>query len=313
MTLAPAPELSVVICTHNRAQDLRAALDSLSRQRLEAQRFEIIVVDNDSGDDTRAVVEGASINPKPRYIFEGTLGLCNARNTGWNAARADIVAYLDDDALAYPDWAIELLSAFERASPETGCVGGRICPLYHVPRPEWLGDDVALSLTIVDWPGGAHVITDLRSEWLAGANMAIRRSVLNAVGGFHPALDRSGIRMLSSGDVFLQQEIINAGYDCLYEPSARVDHQVPASRLRRRWFTRRFYWQGESDAVMEILRLGLTRREARARALRRAGTLMISPRQLCHLMIPTRNPGRFARQCWAWIALGHIIGLVRGR
>lgn len=164
MNHAPTPELSVVICTHNRAPDLRAALDSLSQQLLEAHRFEILVVDNNSGDDTRAVVEGSPIHPRPRYIFEGTLGLCNARNTGWNAARGDIVAYLDDDALAYPDWATEILAAFERASPETGCVGGRICPLYHAPRPGWLGDDVALSLTIVDWPGGTHVITNLRSN-----------------------------------------------------------------------------------------------------------------------------------------------------
>lgn len=307
------PRLSIVICTHNRAPDLEAALESLTRQTLDGDLFEVIVVDNRSTDDTRAVVERWQVRRPIRYVPEPELGLCRARNTGWQAARSDFVAYLDDDAIAEPGWASEILSAFEKGPAGLGCVGGRVEPIYHAPRPEWLSDQVALSLTIIDWSATPHIISDLRMEWLAGANIAFPRSVLEEVGGFHPALDRSGKQMLSSGDVYLQRLIMEAGYQCLYQPSAAVRHQVPASRLEKRWFVSRFYWQGESDAVMEILHDGLEPSDRRRAALRRAAALLKSPRQVMELLLPTSDPARFARKCWAWIAVGHTVGLLRAR
>jgi glucosyl-dolichyl phosphate glucuronosyltransferase len=307
------PRLSIVICTHNRSRDLDSALASLAKQTLDAGQFEIIVVDNRSADDTREVTEARQSSQPIRYMYEAELGLCQARNTGWKAAAGEFVAYLDDDAVAEPLWAAEILGAFDAGTPRLGCVGGRIEPIYHAPRPAWLSDQVALSLTIVDWSPTPHVIEDLRQEWLAGANIAFPRQVLEEVGGFHPALDRSGRQMLSSGDVYLQRLIMEAGYQCLYHPAAAVRHQVPASRLEKRWFINRFYWQGESDAVMEVLHDRLDRSARRRSAMRKATAFLKSPGQLVALLLPTSDPERFARKCWAWIALGHTVGLLRAR
>lgn len=306
------PRISVVICTLNRADLLRTALESVAAQDLPSEAFETIVVDNGSNDGTRAVAEGfAALSV--RYLLEPVLGLCQARNAGWRSARGEFVAYLDDDAIAEPSWLAQILATFEQTLPEPGCVGGRVDPLFEAPRPSWLSDEIALSLTIVDWPNGPHPITDLRQEWLVGANLAFPRRVLEQVGGFHPGLDRAGNSLLSSGDVYLQRLILDAGYPCYYQPAARVRHLVPASRLERSWFVRRYYWQGVSDAVMEILHERPSRAARLRGALRRAAGLLASPRQLVLLLAPTRNPRLFTQKCWALISLGHAVGLLRVR
>ena len=175
-----------------------------------------------------------------------------ARNTGWHQAKGRYLAYLDDDAIASPHWLTAIEEGFA-STPGVGVVGGRVDPIWEGIRPHWLSDDIALSLTIVDWSNNIKIIPDVQVEWLVGANMAISSEAMARVGGFHPSLDRVGKRMLSSGDVFLQKQVIREGYSVLYHPNAVVRHLVPLSRLRKRWFIRRYYSQGLSDAAMQLI------------------------------------------------------------
>ena len=108
-----------------------------------------------------------------------------------------------------------------------GCIGGKVDPIWEAPRPAWLSDQVALGLTIVDWSERTKAITDLKAQWLVGTNIAFRRAALVMSRGFHPALDRAGARMLSSGDVYLTKQILELGYECEYVPAMRVRHRVP--------------------------------------------------------------------------------------
>jgi glucosyl-dolichyl phosphate glucuronosyltransferase len=308
MTRSDSPLISVVICTHNRAARLGPAIRSVLGQDAAGIPFELLVVDNGSTDATRQTVE-AFAAAAPRYVFEPELGLCHARNTGWRGAAGRYVAYLDDDALAEPGWLRAIADAFE-TSAGVGVVGGRVEPIWEGPRPAWLSDEIALSLTIVDWSPAPHVITDLRRQWLVGANMAVRADVVREVGGFHPRLDRVGSRMLSSGDVYLQKHIVARGYRCLYAPAMAVRHAVPASRLTKGWFRRRYYSQGLSDAMMQLLD-GRSSARARARtAARMAARLLTRPRDLRALLLPTSDPERFTRKCFAWITIGHVAGLL---
>lgn len=309
MSAIPAdPLVSVVICTHNRATALADALDSLVSQE-GAPPFEVLLIDNGSTDDTRGVAERFS-GPLPlRYLFEPALGLCRARNTGWQNAGGRYVAYLDDDAVASPGWLAAIPEGFSLL-PRAGVVGGRVDPIWHAARPPWLSDAVAMSLTIVDWSPAPKRLDDLNAEWLAGANMAVRHDVLRSVGGFHPELDRVGTRLLSSGDVFLQKQVQALGFDCGYVPAMAVGHVVPASRLEQRWFRKRYYWQGVSDAVMELVdrRLGPGRRLARA--LGAIAALARSPRAVGALLTTTGDPDRFTRQCFTLIEVGRAAGLL---
>jgi glucosyl-dolichyl phosphate glucuronosyltransferase len=311
MAIAPAPvRLSVIICTHQRARDLSRALESLVAQTGVHDGVEILVVDNRSTDDTRQVAERFQTTLPIRYVYEQQLGLCHARNRGWREAAAPIVAYLDDDAVACGGWIEAIVRAFDEHGPNVGCVGGRVIPEWEAPQPQWLSHQVSLALTIVDWSPTPHLITDLRVEWLVGANVAFRVEALAAAGGFDPRLDRAGSRLLSSGDVFMVKQVMRRGYSCLYHPAMSVRHRVPAERLTQRWFRHRYYWQGISDAAMEIIEHSPSRSQRLRSALSRAVTLVGSPGRLLALARSTDDAAEFEAQCWTWIALGHVAGLL---
>lgn len=312
----PAPEargtpllVSVVICTYNRADLLDRAIRSVVDQPLKTGTHEIIVVDNGSTDRTKEVVRQFNSDGNVRYVFEAEMGLCNARNTGWRQAQGRYVAYLDDDAIASPGWLAAIEEAFA-TTPGVGIVGGRVDPLWEAERPAWLSDDIAMSLTIVDWSDRPKLILDVRSEWLVGANMALPITVLADTGGFHPLLDRVGTRMLSSGDVFLQKQILRRGYSCLYHPDMAVRHLVPKSRLEKGWFIRRYFSQGLSDAAMQLIEETPSIARRVFLALSMALGLLGSPRKIRNLVSPGNDPTRFTEKCFSLIKVGHMAGLL---
>jgi glucosyl-dolichyl phosphate glucuronosyltransferase len=306
---AASPLISVVICTHNRCEWLGAAIQSALDQRVPGGGFEVVVVDNASTDRTPEAVEPFLESGVVRYVHEGRLGLCHARNTGWQRARARYVAFLDDDAVACPGWLAAVADAFSGMAT-LGVVGGPVEPIWGAPRPSWLSDALAGGLAVLDWSDRPHPITDVRLEWLAGVNLALPVSVLAEVGGFHPWLDRVGSRLLSSGDVFLQKRVIERGYACLYCPKMAVRHRVPASRLSKRWFYRRYFWQGVSDAVMQIIEEDPSRFERVRQAAGKAAEVLGDARRMADLLRSTDDPDRLTRKCFSLIPLGHAAGLL---
>jgi len=298
--------LTVVICTHERAASLRRTLLSIVDQARESGA-EIIVVDNASSDDTAAVVN-AFVGV--RYVREGQLGLCHARNRGWREANAPVVVFLDDDAVAAPGWIPAVQGAFADSDQAVGCIGGAVLPDWEVPAPGWLSPRVALALTIIDWPGGRRRLTDLSAEWLAGANLACRVAALEAVGGFHPWLDRRGAHLLSSGDVFLEKRMMQCGYACVYEPAMQVRHGVPAARLSHAWFRKRYFWQGVSDAVMDVIEHPPSRAHRVLDTALSSARLLTRPARLVSLFRNTQDAAEFEQQCWTWIAVGRVAGLL---
>jgi glycosyltransferase involved in cell wall biosynthesis len=303
-------EVSVVIPTHNRSDLLGSSIRSALEQQLPLERYEVIVVDNASTDATRRIVERFQQDPRVRYVHEPRLGLSHARNTGWRAANGPIVAFLDDDAVAGSDWLQGILSAFERGPTRPGCVGGPVEGIWEAPRPGWLGDPLLTGLTIIDWGPEAHIIEDLRQEWLVGANFAFPVEVLQDLGGFTPGLDRSGTRLLSSGDVHMTAKIQEAGLDCWYDPRVKIRHHVPRARLSKRWFVRRYYGQGLSDAAMALIDSGSSLPTRLKGAGSVAKELLKSPRALTTLVLPTEDPDRFTERCFTLIKVGHLFGLL---
>lgn len=242
------PRLSVVVCTYNRYDVLPDAVDSLLRQHLEAGCMEVLVVDN-SPDQENAANFGARFAHEPsiRYLVEPTPGLSHARNVGTAHARAGLVAFIDDDAIAAPDWAAQMLRAFEAFGGAAGVVGGRVLPRWVSSRPPWLAEDLLGYLSILDWGGQTR---PLRShEWLVGCNIAFNKDALSSVGGFSRALGRvgAGLSLLSNEEIEVTEKIHRAGYVPVYCPGALVYHVIDPTRLTRTWFRRRSAWQAVSD------------------------------------------------------------------
>jgi glycosyltransferase involved in cell wall biosynthesis len=302
-------KISAVICTHNRASYLRRALASLIEPGL-ADDQEVVVVNNACTDSTEEVVSAVA-GHQVRGVYEPRLGLSHARNAGWRQSRGEYVAYLDDDAVAGPGWLDRIVAAFQSIQPRPGCVGGQVLPRWEAPRPRWLADALVPGLTILDWPHGPRALPNVRREYLVGANMAFPRKLLERFEGFTPRLDRVGKRLLSNGDIHLQMLITRAGYSCWYDPAITVHHHIPASRLAKSWFYRRYYSQGVSDAVMDRL-LGVSSPRQRYRyAYRHVRGLISSLGPWRALLSSTEEPDRFAEKCFTLVTLGRIVGMLR--
>lgn len=243
--------VSIIICTYARAELLGQTLLSL-RDVEGIGEAEVIVVDNNSPDHTAEVVSHSmkQLNGtfvRIRYLFEPRQGLSAARNAGIAASTGAIVAFLDDDAIPSPQWLDAIRKAFE-AAPEAAAVGGVIRPSFEIARPEWLIKELELPFTIVDlggetrsYPGRLHPF---------GANMAMRRSVLDRLGLFFPEeLGRKGASLLSGEETWLFNQMRSAGLKLLYVPGMAVTHFIMAERLSPGWIKRRYYYQGVSNAM----------------------------------------------------------------
>jgi glycosyltransferase involved in cell wall biosynthesis len=245
-------QLSAIICTHNRDIYLGAAIDSLLAQNF-AANFEIVVVDNGSSDRTREVVEQRSHNRHLKYVFEPTIGLSVARNTGAKVASGDILAYLDDDAVACDRWLQVLYFAYYNNS-KLAIAGGKVTLLWPpgIQQPRWLSPGLAANLGAYDL-GDSNIYIDQPGSTPRGLNYSIRRSFLEEIGGFDPHLGRVGKNLLSNEELQMTEFAIQRGWQVAYLPEALVAHNVAPERLQRSWFLNRGWWQGISECYREEL------------------------------------------------------------
>ncbi len=188
--------MSVIVCTLDRQALLAQAIVSLRCQDLPADAFEVIVVDNSPRDGARATVESLAWHPpKLSYEHEPVTGLSNARNRGLAVSRAEVVAFLDDDAVAGAGWLTALLAAFDSGHRLPICVGGKVAPIWEKPRPRWLDDSLLRFLSVVDY-GDERRECRWPEKVLVGCNVAFEAKFLRDTGGFDPALGRRGASSL---------------------------------------------------------------------------------------------------------------------
>jgi glycosyltransferase involved in cell wall biosynthesis len=246
---------TVLIATYNRAGLLDETLDSIRELRVAAgRRWEVIVVDNNSTDGTRAVVERQARDyPVPlRYLFEARQGRSTALNTGIVASAADVIAMTDDDVRVEPGWLDAACDALE--DPSVAYAGGPVSPIWEAPPPAWLDltrGDLWGTIAIQNH-GDAPFSYDEARKVPLGANMAARRSLFAAVGGFRADLGRNSGRVVMGQEVpELLMRTRTAGLRGLYVPAMRVHHHIPASRLTRAYFRTWWYGKGVSRSALE--------------------------------------------------------------
>jgi len=247
--------ISVILPTKDRGPAIDQTLDALLAQDLPRSDFEVLIVDNASSpDNARALQAWSERHPELlRYVPEPEPGLNHARNKGIAEARGELLAFLDDDAIAPPYWLRELLAVFE-THPAAFAVGGRIVSQFTSPPPDWLDERFAIYLS--DFERGDEVRSLHYDDYPRGANMAFRKQAFEACGVFAPCLDRKGDLLLSNGDIEMCYRVEQAGHDVLYAPAADVRHLIRGDRLDVDWFARRAYWQGRSQALFERMHFG---------------------------------------------------------
>ncbi|MBJ6751579.1 glycosyltransferase [Geomonas anaerohicana] len=247
----PSPKVSVVICTHNRAELLRDSIAAVCNQDFPRSEYEVLVVDNNSTDDTRQTTETLqATSPVPiRYIFEARQGLSFARNTGIRNAKGEIVAFVDDDIDAEQGWLRAICEAFDDKT--VACAGGPIRPVWPGERPQWLTRDWEGYLTINEFEAAAESGFFRGPSYPWGANIAFRRSVFDHVGLFPQNLGRIGKKLLSNEELNICRSIEQAGFTIKFAPAAVIHHKIAPERLTKQWFWHRSYYQGVSDAIFD--------------------------------------------------------------
>jgi GT2 family glycosyltransferase len=239
------PFISVAIATYNRAGLLRQTLEGVTRQAYPKDRYEIIVIDNNSTDSTRQITEDfTDANPAPRYVLERKQGLSCARNRVIAEARGDIIVFADDDILVEPDWLEQLATPFEQnpAHPPAA-VGGEVIPVFPNGLPAW----------IAAWHGPLALRPDTGPlgprQFPMGANLAIRRDVFAQAGLFNESLGRQAGRLLGGEETEFLRRVRALGLEVWFAPRAKVLHQLPASRTTLNYAARHAFDSARSRVI----------------------------------------------------------------
>lgn len=237
-------EFTVIVCTYRRAANLAGCLGHLARQEgVQARRWEVLVVDNNSTDDTREVVGrlAATLPIRVRYAFEPEQGLNHARNHGVRASQSPRLAFVDDDILVSPGWLAAVLRAFE--THDADAVGGRIHLDPAVRLPAWIRPEADMLgfLGHQDF-GDQPFEMDGQVRYPFGGNMAFHRRVFERIGHFDPRLGRKGEgrrrgELFKGAETDLFHRLAAAGgAKVVYEPDAIVYHRVMPWQLRKAYF-----------------------------------------------------------------------------
>lgn len=305
--------ITVVLCTYNRSESLRKALESVAASALPSSiEWEVLVIDNNSSDRTSDVVED-SCRRHPgrfRYVFEPSQGKSNALKTAVQEARGDILAFMDDDVTVEPAWLQNLTASLHNG--QWAGSGGRTLPAQKFTPPRWLALDGPFSMG-----GMLYAQFDLgdkpreldRAPY--GTNMAFRKEMFEKYGGFRTDLGPGPSRDIPrfNEDTEFGRRLLAAGERLRYEPSAVVYHVVPQERIRKDYFLSWWFDYGRSS-IREVGKrpdiLGLPRYYfSIPKGI--AGILLVTLQWLFAL-----NPQRrFFLKALVWYMTGQIVEIYR--
>jgi len=241
-------EVSVVIPTYNRSALLRDAVNSVLGQDTRIP-FEIIIVDNNSQDDTADVVRSIT-DPRVRYVLEREQGNAHARNRGVVEATAAVIAFIDDDVTVASDWLTSLKQALD-SRPDLSFVGGKVLPQWDGPPPSWLTPEHWAPLAVLDYGPDELIIAGNSPRGLLTANIAFRRSVFAEVGTFSPHLQRVKNFIGSMEDTEFLMRVCRSGKQGMYLPSMIASAPVDVERLSKSYHRRWHTGHGHFYAVMK--------------------------------------------------------------
>jgi len=239
--------ISVVICTYNRDKFLPLALESLTKQSLDSSLWELILIDNNCTDTTASICKNfIEANPKINciYYLEMAQGLSHARNRGIVLAKGTYISFIDDDAVACPDYLKEI-QIFTQKYKSATLIGGRIYPCFEGAEPNWISPILMPIFSTLDLGETEKQLTGKR--YPVGANMIFRRSIFETIGMFNPELGRVGKNMMGGEEKDIYLKIIKVAGEIYYAPKPFVHHIIPIERATKTFIEKQAIGVGMSE------------------------------------------------------------------
>jgi len=236
-------KVSVIICTYNREKHIGRALESLISQTANKAQYEIVVIDNNSTDNTPKIIKDFK-EKYPEYNIviekETNQGLSFARNKGIDIAKGEIISFIDDDAIAQPNFVDNIISNLEKY-PNHLAFGGKVLPKYEKEKePEWMTSYIERIISVVDM---GDQIAKFDKTYPVGCNMIFRREIFDKVGKFNTKL------RLRSDDKYIFLKIKEAGYEVLYLPDVVVYHFIDDFRTTKEYVVKISRLNGKSEYI----------------------------------------------------------------
>ncbi len=233
--------ISIIVCTYNRCEILKYCLDSLEKQYVEKAQYEVIVVDNNSTDNTKEVVEEyCRKNSNFKYVFESNQGLSHARNRGAKEAKADWVGYVDDDGKVRENYIEQALFTIENF--DFDCFGGKVVNWFKYGRPRWYNE-------IYDAEKEKYAEVCEYDGFISGGISFYKKDIIVINGGFPGHLGMNG-RKLGYGEETYLQILIKDNGKIGFNPKIILEHLVPEHKMSVLWQLKRRFFDGEADGLI---------------------------------------------------------------
>lgn len=246
-------KFSFITCTYNRDKYLGQTLESVCEQTFPSDNYEIIVIDNNSTDNTRQVSEEFQTkyaNKPIKYFKEINQGLSFALNRGIKEAKGDFLIFVDDDETVNKNH-LELLDEYLTAYPESVLAGSRVIPIYEGGRPRWMSKFIERAIGGYFNPGD-QVKKLKKSNFPGTGHTIIKRNLYQKVGYYNTELGRSGTSLLGAEDKDMFYRLIQNDIECYYFPSIPIYHHIPAYKLTDTFFDKLTYAIGKSEYIRTL-------------------------------------------------------------
>jgi len=244
--------LSVVICTSNGHDIIDRAIDSIVHNS--AKPVELIIVDqSDDKSKIKDLLETIKADFPIRLLSDTKKGVSRARNLGWKKARSDIILFTDDDAYLDKDVLKCIRESFKTRQYHTGIAGGKIIPEYDEVNSNWSIPE-KWSYVLPAYDNGDSFGKYPEGELPAGVCFAVRRDVLQKIGGFDETLGPNAGRhhQIYGEDSDVALKVEKLGFDLVYHPGIFAYHPVPLSRQNQEYFNKRLFIEGVSQGYLQL-------------------------------------------------------------
>lgn len=248
-------KFTIAICAYNRGHILNLPIESSANQTISSENYEILIIDNNSVDNTKDIVaEYQKKYLNLRYVLETKQGLCFARNCAIENAKGDYIIYIDDDSSINNDYLENLDKILLQNNKDIGAIGGIIEVCWLEPPPIWYEKGLNGFFGELNHGNTQKLIE--YPEILNGSNMVFSVDLLKKLGGFNTKIGRMGKKLLAYDDAEMVLRINKKmGLKILYDPSLKVKHCISAKNLSVKFIKNRAFWNGCSQCIVEHLYL----------------------------------------------------------